>query len=163
MVVMFLPSAAETGVTHDRTAAPSRWIVQAPHSAMPQPNFVPSRPSSSRRYQSSGVFASPSKRCAVPLTRKDAMSLLLRQEKRMQPVAACSNAESAPHPRIAPGTRFARLGLCAVMSVDAWATALLVIETNIDVRPISWGVDCVTNAIDRSRNHEGSGASATAE
>src|SRR5271167_1940185 len=38
----------------------------------------------------------------------------------------------------------------------------VLIETEIDIRPISWRVECVTNVIDRSRNHEGSGASATA-
>ena len=31
------------------------WTVQAPQSAMPQPNLVPVRPSVSRRTQSSGV------------------------------------------------------------------------------------------------------------
>ena len=41
MVVIFLPCAAETGVTHERVAWPSMCTVQAPHSAMPQPNLVP--------------------------------------------------------------------------------------------------------------------------
>src|SRR6266850_3773710 len=43
MVVIFLPSAAEIGVTHERVGRPSRCTVHAPHSAMPQPNFVPVR------------------------------------------------------------------------------------------------------------------------
>src|SRR5581483_11303161 len=55
MVTTFLPAARRTGVTHDRTASPSRWTVQAPHRAMPQPNLVPVRPSVSRSTQSSGV------------------------------------------------------------------------------------------------------------
>src|SRR2546427_3649413 len=33
MVVMFLPVTAATGVTQERVGWPSRWTVQAPHSA----------------------------------------------------------------------------------------------------------------------------------
>ena len=44
MVVTCLPATAETGVTHERIGLPSRCTVQAPHSAMPQPNLVPVRP-----------------------------------------------------------------------------------------------------------------------
>jgi hypothetical protein len=43
----------------DRTASPSRWTVQAPQAAMPQPDFVLVSPSSSRRYQGNGVHGSP--------------------------------------------------------------------------------------------------------
>jgi len=50
-----LPSAAEIGVTHERVGRPSRCTVHAPHSAMPQPNFVPVSPSSSRSVHSSAV------------------------------------------------------------------------------------------------------------
>ena len=55
MVVTFFPSTAETGVQHERLGAPSRWTVQAPHWAMPQPYLVPVRPSRSRSTQSSGM------------------------------------------------------------------------------------------------------------
>src|SRR5882724_6116451 len=55
MVVTFRPATAETGVTHERTAWPSRWTVHAPHWAMPQPYFTPVRWSRSRRTQSSGM------------------------------------------------------------------------------------------------------------
>jgi hypothetical protein len=41
IVVICRPAAAVTGVTHERVAWPSRCTVQAPHSAMPQPNLVP--------------------------------------------------------------------------------------------------------------------------
>jgi hypothetical protein len=41
MVVIFLPIALDTGVMQDRIGRPSRWTVHAPHSATPQPNFVP--------------------------------------------------------------------------------------------------------------------------
>src|SRR4029077_12023700 len=68
MVTTCLPSARRTGVTHDRTASPSRWTVQAPHRAMPQPNLVPVRPSVSRRTQSSGVSPSTSIARSWPLT-----------------------------------------------------------------------------------------------
>ena len=47
--------ASRPGVTQARTGSPSRCTVQAPHCAMPQPNFVPVRPSRSRSTQSSGM------------------------------------------------------------------------------------------------------------
>src|SRR4029077_19116240 len=52
----------------ERTASPSTWTVQAPHCAMPQPNFVPVIPSSSRMTQSSGVSDSTSSEYAFPFT-----------------------------------------------------------------------------------------------
>jgi hypothetical protein len=42
--VIFLPAAADTGVTQERIGWPSRCTVQAPHRATPQPNLVPVRP-----------------------------------------------------------------------------------------------------------------------
>jgi hypothetical protein len=42
--------------------------VQAPHCAMPQPNFVPVNPSDSRSTHSSGVVESASTTCGVPFT-----------------------------------------------------------------------------------------------
>ena len=56
------------GVMQERVATPSTCTVQAPHSAMPQPNFVPVMPSTSRSTQSSGVSPSTSTLCVVPLT-----------------------------------------------------------------------------------------------
>ena len=49
----------------------SRWhcTVQAPHSAIPQPNFVPVMPSTSRNTQRSGVSPSTSTLCVFPLPR----------------------------------------------------------------------------------------------
>src|SRR2546426_5964783 len=67
IVVMRLPAAAETGVMHERTGFPSRWIVHAPHKARPQPNFVPVIPSTSRSTQSNGVSSSTSTLRALPL------------------------------------------------------------------------------------------------
>src|SRR5271165_2630596 len=43
-------------------------MVQAPQAAIPQPNFVPVSPSTSRRYQSTGIDGSPSNVCVWPLT-----------------------------------------------------------------------------------------------
>src|SRR5947199_5533459 len=54
-------------VMQERMAAPSICTVQAPHSAAPQPNFVPVMPSTSRKTQSSGVSPSTSMPCGVPL------------------------------------------------------------------------------------------------
>src|SRR6267143_2831494 len=67
IVVMRLPAVAETGVMHERTGLPSRWIVHAPHKARPQPNFVPVIPSTSRSTQSNGVSSSTSTLRALPL------------------------------------------------------------------------------------------------
>ena len=68
MVVTDLPFASLIAVTQERVASPSRWTVQAPQAATPQPNFVPVSPRTSRRYQSTGIDGSPSNDCAWPLT-----------------------------------------------------------------------------------------------
>ena len=60
MVVIFLPSAALTGTTQERTGSPSMCTVQAPHCATPQPYLVPVRPTCSRIAHSSGVSGSTS-------------------------------------------------------------------------------------------------------
>src|SRR5216684_8892190 len=73
MVVIFLPSAAATGITQERTAAPSRCTVQAPHWAMPQPYLVPVRPTCSRIAQSKGVLGSTLISWVLPLIVKRAM------------------------------------------------------------------------------------------
>ena len=57
------PSALETGITHDRTAAPLMITVQAPHWASPQPNRGPCRSRSLRRTYRSGVVGSTSTLC----------------------------------------------------------------------------------------------------
>jgi hypothetical protein len=44
------------------------WTVQAPHSAIPQPNLVPVMPSRSRNTQSRGVSPSTSTLWGIPLT-----------------------------------------------------------------------------------------------
>src|SRR6266850_2885744 len=68
MVVISLPAASATRFTHERIASPSRWTVQAPHCAMPQPYFVPVKPSVSRNTHSSGVAGSTSAFSCLPLT-----------------------------------------------------------------------------------------------
>src|SRR6266545_6668846 len=68
MVVTSLLAASETRLTHDRTASPFRWTVQAPHRAMPHPYLVPVRPNVSRSTQSSGVAGSTSTLNCLPLT-----------------------------------------------------------------------------------------------
>src|SRR3989440_6991309 len=56
------------GSTQVRVATPSRWTVQAPHCAMPQPNLVPVSPSVSRSTQRSGVSGVTSTVSRLPLT-----------------------------------------------------------------------------------------------
>ena len=55
MVVTDLPATEPTGVWQARIASPSIRTVQAPHRPAPQPNFVPTRPSSSRSAHRSGI------------------------------------------------------------------------------------------------------------
>src|SRR3984957_3469485 len=66
MVVIFLPATADVGVMHERNGAPSTCTVQAPHCAMPQPNFVPVNPTRSRSTQSSGMSGGASTVCVWP-------------------------------------------------------------------------------------------------
>src|SRR5690242_10937718 len=68
MVVILESPMLSIVVMQERTAASSRCTVQAPHSAMPQPYLVPVRPSTSRRYHSSGICGSPLKERSTPLT-----------------------------------------------------------------------------------------------
>src|SRR5712671_2186485 len=56
------------GVMQERVATPLTCTVQAPQSAMPQPNFVPVMPSTSRNTQRSGVSPSTSIVRLTPLT-----------------------------------------------------------------------------------------------
>src|SRR6516164_11035471 len=67
MVVTFESPIESMVVMQERTAVPSICTVQAPHSAMPHPNFVPVMPSMSRRTQSSGVSPSTSMLRGLPL------------------------------------------------------------------------------------------------
>ena len=70
MVWMLAPATLATGVTHERTAWPSLWTVQAPQAATPQPNLVPVRFSESLRTQSRGIWGSTSRETLFPLTVK---------------------------------------------------------------------------------------------
>src|SRR5437016_2550428 len=74
MVVIFLPAAAATGVTHERVGWPSSCTVQAPHSAMPQPNFVPVRPTTSRSTHRIGMSDGTSTVTSRPLMFRVAMN-----------------------------------------------------------------------------------------
>src|SRR5512145_440281 len=73
MVVICLPSAAETGSTQERTALPSMCTVQAPHIAMPHPYLVPVRPACSRIAHKSGVLGLTLTSSDLPLMLKRAM------------------------------------------------------------------------------------------
>src|SRR5437762_402607 len=55
MVVTLFPATLEICVTQERVGWPLTWTVQAPQSAMPQPNLVPVIPSVSRSTQRSGI------------------------------------------------------------------------------------------------------------
>jgi len=70
MVVIFLPATLDMGVTQDRAASPSTCTVQAPHSALPHPNFVPVMFRVSRNTQRSGIWGLTSTVCGLPLSTK---------------------------------------------------------------------------------------------
>src|SRR6266850_1150429 len=68
IVVIFFPATLETGVMHERVASPLMCTVQAPQSAMPQPNFVPVMFSVSRSTQRSGICGSTSTVVDLPFS-----------------------------------------------------------------------------------------------
>src|ERR1700693_1027177 len=70
MVVISEPPTSLIAVVQERIAAPFWWTVQAPHKAMPQPNFVPVKAATSRKYHNKGIAGSPSNVCSFPLTLK---------------------------------------------------------------------------------------------
>jgi hypothetical protein len=67
MVVTLAPATLASGVMHERVARPPTWTVQAPHIPIPQPNFVPVRPMTSRITHNKGVSSSMSIVTARPL------------------------------------------------------------------------------------------------
>ena len=69
IVVISRPARLATGMMQDRTATPSTITVQAPHCAIPHPNFVPVKSSCSRKTQSSGVDGSTSMVFSTPFTK----------------------------------------------------------------------------------------------
>ncbi len=70
MVVTFLPATLEMGVMQERVASPLMCTVQAPHSAMPQPNFVPVMLRVSRSTQSKGMSGLTSTVCGFSVQSK---------------------------------------------------------------------------------------------
>src|SRR6195952_4876726 len=64
-----------TGSWHDLVATPSIWTVHAPHCAMPHPNLVPVRPSTSRNTHNRGVSGCTSALSSRPLTLISIMAL----------------------------------------------------------------------------------------
>src|SRR5690606_37946054 len=60
MVVILASPMPETGRTQARVALPSRWMVQEPHWAIPQPYLVPTRARWSLRTHKIGVEGSTS-------------------------------------------------------------------------------------------------------
>src|SRR5678815_4980824 len=67
MVVMDWSPTALIGVWQERTAWPPRCTVQAPHKAMPQPNYVPVSPTTSRSPHTKGISGPTSTSTDLPL------------------------------------------------------------------------------------------------
>src|SRR5882672_790549 len=68
MVVISAPPTSFMAVVQERMASPFWCTVHAPQSDIPQPNFVPVSPATSRRYHSSGMSGSPSNVLSFPFT-----------------------------------------------------------------------------------------------
>src|SRR6202021_1281289 len=67
MGVTFAPATAPIKVMQDRVARPSTCTVQAPQKPIPQPNFVPVSPSSSRITQSNAASSGLCTETVLPL------------------------------------------------------------------------------------------------
>src|ERR1019366_2503195 len=79
MVIIGAAPTSPTWTEHERSGSPPRNTIHAPHCAIPQPNFVPVRPSSSRSTQSKGVSASTSTSYFLPFTFRTCISPLRLQ------------------------------------------------------------------------------------
>src|SRR5712692_8871171 len=75
MVVICLPTAALTGMMHERTARPSTCTVHEPHCATPHPYLVPVSPTCSRIAHNSGVLGSTFTSLVLPLIVNRAMEV----------------------------------------------------------------------------------------
>src|SRR5438105_13122397 len=95
MVVTAREPTAPTGSRQDRAASPSTSTVQAPHWAMPQPYFVPVKPSASRSTQSSGVAGSTSTSSRLPFTLRLITSRLLSADSTVRAHGGLLFAERA--------------------------------------------------------------------
>src|SRR5688500_845496 len=67
MVVTLLPATVFMTTEQERTGCPSTCTVHAPQSDIPQPNFVPVSPTTSRRTQRSGISGATSTVRGEPL------------------------------------------------------------------------------------------------
>src|SRR5688572_19424050 len=86
MVVIAALAACETGKEQERTARPRRCTVQAPHWAIPQPNFVPFKLRTSLMTHKRGVSAGTSTVVVFPFTfRVKGISVNSQQRKGDRP------------------------------------------------------------------------------
>jgi len=69
---------ADAKIEQDRVGLPLRRTVQAPHWAIPQPNFVPVRPTRSRMAQRRGIFSSASMGIDFPFMRRVYVGMAMR-------------------------------------------------------------------------------------
>src|SRR5688572_24822926 len=76
MVVTFFPATLFITVEQERTGWASTCTVQAPQSDIPQPNFVPVSPMTSRRIQSSGISGATSTVREVPFKVKVMLAIV---------------------------------------------------------------------------------------
>src|SRR5271155_2884550 len=115
VVISRLPTFA-TGRTQERRARPSTCTVQAPHWAIPQPNFVPVSPTTSRNTHKSGMSSGTLTSCVWPLIRKVAMVLFTLP-------STWDDARTSPFWRAGPAQRQLILDFLQILH-DLLATAV---------------------------------------
>ena len=96
MVMTCLPATSFTGTEHERTACRSTITVHAPHSASPQPNFVPVSLRSLRSTHNSIRWSSVFTLAGLPLS-----------------VKAMVRSIQPPWPASAPVLRYRDLQICS--------------------------------------------------
>src|SRR5688572_5729105 len=94
MVVIGLPTAADTGTTQLRIGLPAICTVQAPHSDWPQPYLVPVSPRKSRITHNRGMSGST---CTVWVTPLTVSSCFTRVDFRCTSAVSCKKSAHAAH------------------------------------------------------------------
>src|SRR5438132_13716453 len=98
-VVSLVPAAADIGTEQDRVGAPSRWTVQAPHCASPQPKCGLLSPSSLRSTYKSGVSGATSTVCSCPLSSKAMRSAICQPSLDIDSILGSAEADVEPAER----------------------------------------------------------------
>src|ERR1043166_5319064 len=118
VTILSVGFTSERRIEQARCTSPLMWTEQAPHWAMPQPNFVPVSPTCSRITHRSGMSGSACTSRILPLMLSLAMSVLSRADGRA-PVP-CRH-EKCGNDTVRGGalpTAFGRSQVCAALTMQ---------------------------------------------